>query len=198
MRVLQSVSFELEAGKTLAIVGPSGSGKTTLLNIIGSLEVPTQGTVYVEGLEVGKLAGRELEQFRSRKIGFVFQEHRLLPQMTALENVLVPTLAPGCHSNQGQGRELLNIMGVEDRADAFAWQMSGGQRQRVAVARAMINNARLLLCDEPTGNLDQETGRGVVKLFQNLAREHQVAVVMVTHNLALAGMLDRQFKLGVN
>lgn len=195
LRVLDQVGLELRSRETLAVSGPSGSGKTTLLTIIGSLEKPTGGSVMVDGQAVGALEGEALERYRATRVGFVFQEHRLLPQLTAVENVLLPTLAKGCRENQGRAMELLEAVGVAHRADAFAWQMSGGERQRVAIARALVNGARLLLCDEPTGNLDQENARSVIELLLAVARNHDAAVMVVTHNLELAGRCDRSLRL---
>jgi len=185
--VLRGVSFELSAGDTLAVVGPSGAGKSTLLNVIGSLEKPTSGSVQLGEVEVTELAGDDLAGFRSRQVGFVFQDHHLLPQCTALENVLLPTLA--VHSSDdavGRAAELLERVGLAPRADHFPAQLSGGERQRVAIARAMVNGAPLLLCDEPTGNLDRDTGERVGDLFVELAEERDVCLIVVTHNLELA------------
>jgi ABC-type lipoprotein export system ATPase subunit len=185
--VLRGASLALGAGETLSVVGPSGSGKSTLLNIIGSLDRPTSGSVNLGGVEVTELKGTALAEFRARKVGFVFQDHHLLPQLTAVENVALPSLVGGREGDaMPQARELLARVGVTGRAEAFPAQMSGGERQRVAIARAMINGAGLLLCDEPTGDLDGKTAVGVVSLFLELAREKGVTVIMVTHNLDLA------------
>jgi ABC-type lipoprotein export system ATPase subunit len=207
--VLRGVSLSAAPGDTLAVVGPSGCGKSTLLNIIGSLDTPTSGTVRLGDLDVPSLDGAALAAYRARRVGFVFQDHHLLPQLTAAENVLLPTLAVGRRrdSQRGAGpavppgepadraRELLDQVGVGDVADSFPARISGGQRQRVAVARALINRPRLLLCDEPTGNLDHETGRRVIELLVRVAAERDVIVVMVTHNAEFAGMLRRVVEL---
>ncbi len=195
LRVLDGVGFDLLAGESLAVTGPSGSGKTTLLNIIASLEKPTSGSVQVNGEDVVSLDAASAQRYRASRIGLVFQEHRLLPQLTAMENVLLPTLADGMKQNQRRGPELLSALGLSDRADLFAWQLSGGERQRVAIARALINGAKLLLCDEPTGNLDQENARAVADLLLKVATEHAVAVLIVTHNPELAGRCTRQMGL---
>ena len=201
--ILDAVSHRVAPGETLAIVGPSGSGKSTLLNIIGSLEPPTSGTVRLGDLDVCALSGKALAQYRATRTGFVFQDHHLLPQLTTLENVLLPTLAAnraGGAANGGDGaaqraRELLETVGLSARRDAFPAQMSGGERQRVAIARALINGAQLLLCDEPTGNLDRQTGAAVIDLLLDLARGQGVTVLMVTHNPGHAGRFASCFEL---
>lgn len=180
--VLSGVSLTVAAGETVAIVGPSGSGKSTLLNIAGSLDTPTSGTVRYGDTEVSALDGKALASFRASEVGFVFQDHHLLPQLTAIENVLLPTIAVGPSDAADRARELIDRVGISHRADAFPAQMSGGERQRVAVARALINGAGLLLCDEPTGNLDRAAGENIVSLLLELARDRGAAVLMVTHN----------------
>ncbi|HUW32704.1 MAG TPA: ABC transporter ATP-binding protein [Planctomycetota bacterium] len=196
LTVLAGVSLTASPGDTVAIIGPSGSGKSTLLNIIGTLDKPTTGTVTLCGEDVTRLTGRALSEFRARRVGFVFQDHHLLPQLTALENVLLPTIAAGGGGDTaGKAHGLLERLGVAGRADAFPAQMSGGERQRVAVARALINGARLLLCDEPTGNLDRDTGAEIGSLFLELAAQEAVTVIMVTHNLELALRFARCYEL---
>lgn len=194
--ILNDVSFNAESGNTIAIVGPSGSGKSTLLHILGSLDKPTSGSVALSGIEVTSLDGQALADYRADRVGFIFQDHHLLPQLTAIENVLVPTIS---HRNGANTRkfaeELLARMGVAKRALAFPSQMSGGERQRVAVARALINGAGLLLCDEPTGNLDRESGDSVVSLLLEIAKERQAIVIMVTHNAAHAARFSRCYEL---
>jgi lipoprotein-releasing system ATP-binding protein len=196
-RVLNGVDLEIGAGETVAIVGPSGSGKSTLLNIVGTLDKPTAGKVAVDGVEVTALEGNEAAAYRAGKVGFVFQDHHLLPQLTGVENVILPTLAGGMNGTDVKQRalDLLESVGVGSRGAAFPGQMSGGERQRVAVARALVNSPGLLLCDEPTGNLDHENGIRVVELFVRLAKERGVTVIMVTHNLELAGMFSRCYRL---
>ena len=194
--VLRDVSFEAWPGGTVAIVGPSGSGKSTLLNIIGSLEPPTAGTVRLGETVVTSLRGRALASFRARRVGFIFQDHHLLPQLTAWENVMLPSLAiGGSHRAEYRARELLERVGVAHRADAFPARLSGGERQRVAAARALINGAGLLLCDEPTGNLDRETGANLVSLLMELAAQQGVTVIMVTHNEVQAARFERCLQL---
>ncbi|MHB9025577.1 MAG: ABC transporter ATP-binding protein [Armatimonadota bacterium] len=183
LTVLDGVSLTAQAGETVAIVGPSGSGKSTLLNLIGALDLPTAGTVRLGDLTVTCLSGAELSAYRARRVGFVFQDHHLLPQLTALENVLLPTLAAGTQEGaEERAHALLERVGIADKVSSFPAQLSGGERQRVAVARALINGPDVLLCDEPTGNLDRESGAAVVSLLLELARERQTIVLMVTHN----------------
>jgi ABC-type lipoprotein export system ATPase subunit len=193
--ILRGVSLAVAPGDTVAIVGPSGAGKSTLLHIAGALDQPSSGSVKLGETEVTALAGRELAAFRAGRVGFVFQDHHLLPQLTALENVLLPTLTVERRSdNAALARALLERVSVAGRADAFPAQMSGGERQRVAIARALINGAGLLLCDEPTGNLDHDTGAAIIDLFLELATGG-VIVLMVTHNLELAARLGRVLAL---
>jgi lipoprotein-releasing system ATP-binding protein len=193
--VLCGACLDASPGETVAIVGPSGSGKSTLLHIIGSLDRPTSGRVMLGETEVTSLATQELSAFRAKRVGFVFQDHHLLPQLTAVENAALPSLAVGDSGGMSRARDLLKQVGVSDRAGAFPSRMSGGERQRVAIARALLNGAKLLLCDEPTGNLDRETGLEIVSLFLDLAKQGDVIVVMVTHNLELASRFNRILEL---
>lgn len=197
LEVLRGVSLRAAPGDTVAIVGPSGSGKSTLLNLIGALDRPTEGTVRWGNTEVTSLTGRALADFRATQVGFVFQDHHLLPQLTALENVLLPTLAPGAERTtaRDRARRLLDRVGVLPRAEAFPARLSGGERQRVALARALVNRPGLLLCDEPTGNLDRDSGSQVVSLLLELAREQGVTVLMVTHNVEHAARFARRLQL---
>ena len=181
--VLEDVSFDLSPGETMAIVGPSGSGKSTLLNIVGSLDRPTSGSVKLGETLVNELEGTALSEFRRGSVGFVFQDHHLLPQCTALENAALPSLAAGrAEEGTERARELLKRVGLEGRIDALPANLSGGERQRVAVARAMVNEPPLLLCDEPTGNVDKKTGARLGELFAELADEEGVLLVVVTHD----------------
>jgi lipoprotein-releasing system ATP-binding protein len=195
--VLRRVSFSVAAGERLAIIGPSGSGKSTLLNIIGTLDEPTSGTVSIAGINPFSLKAKALARFRSEKIGFVFQDHHLLPQCNALENVLVPRLALGNVSKSDSDRAalLLQQVGLEGRSTHLPAELSGGERQRVAIARALVNSPELLLCDEPTGNLDTKTGQAVGELLTNLAAKSNAILIVVTHSPALAEMFPR--KLGM-
>jgi ABC-type lipoprotein export system ATPase subunit len=193
--VLDAVDCAINLGDTVAILGPSGSGKSTLLNMIGSLERPTSGRVLLGDLEVSALSGQALAQFRATRVGLVFQEHHLLPQLTALENVLLPTLGGAVKATPSAAADLLDRVGLTARREAFPAQLSGGERQRVAVARALINSPSLLLCDEPTGNLDRATGGEVVSLLLQLASQQGATVLMVTHNLPQAERFGRLLEL---
>ena len=184
--VLRGVNLDLSPGQRLAIVGPSGSGKSTLLNILGTLDTPTSGSVKLNDIDPFSLPPKELAAFRSQSIGFIFQDHHLLPQCTALENVLLPRLALGT-TNQDDNRratELLGQVGLADRVTHLPAELSGGERQRVAIARALMNSPKLLLCDEPTGNLDQKTADTVADLLLSLSRE--TILIAVTHSQHLA------------
>ena len=197
LSVLRDISFEIERGAAVAVMGPSGSGKSTLLYILGTLEPPTSGSVRLEGKDPFALSERDLADFRNRHIGFVFQDHHLLPQCTVLENVLVPTLVsrPGQPDTEKWARELLERVGLSERLDHRPAELSGGERQRVAVARALINRPALLLADEPTGNLDRHTARDVGQLLLDLHREQQTILVVVTHSAELAGLFPRRLEM---
>lgn len=196
LTILHELDLTVPAGETVAIVGPSGSGKSTLLNLIGTLDQPTSGTIHLGQTEVTSLRGQSLAEFRARALGFVFQDHHLLPQLTALENVLVPTLAsrPTTDAN-ARARALLDRVGLSERRDSFPSRLSGGERQRVAIARALINRPQLLLADEPTGNLDQDTGASVISLLLELAADQGATVIMVTHNPEQAARCQRTLRL---
>ena len=189
--VLSGVDLSVAAGEAVAIVGPSGSGKSTLLNIVGALDVPDSGRVSVDGVEIGPLPQRGLSSFRARKVGFVFQHHHLLPQLDAVENVLLAALAAGREDCEAEALTLLARVGLDARARSFPAQLSGGERQRVAVARALLNRPALLLCDEPTGSLDRASGEAVLALILELARETRAAALIVTHNEVHARRCDR-------
>jgi lipoprotein-releasing system ATP-binding protein len=197
-QVLKGIDLTVARGETLAIVGPSGCGKSTLLNIMGTLDRPTRGTVRLGGRDVASLAERDLAQVRNAEVGFVFQLHHLLPQCTVLENVLVPTLVAR-RASRVNARErataLLERVGLAHRLDHMPGQLSGGERQRVAVVRALINEPRLLLADEPTGSLDRAGAAALCKLLVELNRECQLALVMVTHAAELAGLMQAVVEL---
>ncbi len=199
LSVLRGISLKIKAGQSLAIVGPSGCGKSTLLNIIGGLDRPTDGRALFDGRDLAEVDDHELAHIRNREIGFVFQLHHLLPQCTVLENVLIPTLAglEGLASKDARirARALLDRVGLKDHMTHRPGELSGGQRQRVAVARALINKPKLLLADEPTGSLDEETSDGVAELLIELNRDEQVTLVMVTHARKLAARMDDVMRL---
>jgi predicted ABC-type transport system involved in lysophospholipase L1 biosynthesis ATPase subunit len=198
LEVLRGVDLLAASGEALAIIGPSGAGKSTLLNVIGALEPVSSGSIRYGATEITALLGPALAAFRARRVGFVFQDHHLLPQLTARENVLLPALALARRADAvalDRADELLARVGLADRAGAFPATLSGGERQRVAIARALLNRPGLLLGDEPTGNLDQERGAAVVDLFLELARAEGVTVLMVTHNATHAARCDRALEL---
>jgi lipoprotein-releasing system ATP-binding protein len=197
LTVLANASLELERGDNVAILGPSGSGKSTLLAILGTLERPTGGTLTLGGTAPFDLSEAELAAFRSRHIGFVFQDHHLLPQCTVLENVLVPLLADGAAAGDDVRRaeQLVNRVGLAERTNHRPAELSGGERQRAALARALIRNPTLLLADEPTGNLDRSTAAAIVELLLEVQREHNAILVAVTHSAALAEQMKRRFEL---
>jgi predicted ABC-type transport system involved in lysophospholipase L1 biosynthesis ATPase subunit len=194
--VLQGVMLSVAAGESIAIVGPSGSGKSTLLNIMGTLDRPTSGSVRLDGQDLANLGDDALAAIRNRRIGFVFQLHHLLPQCTALENVLVPMLAGGGPKDaQDRAARLLERVGLKDRMDYRPGQLSGGERQRVAVARALVNKPALLLADEPTGSLDRAAAEHLTDLLAELNREEGVTLVVVTHAAPLAARMGRVMEL---
>lgn len=194
--ILAGVSFELERGQAVAVMGPSGSGKSTLLYILGTLEPPTSGTVTLDGRDPFALPETELAAFRNRQVGFVFQDHCLLPQCSVLENVLMPALVAGdARQRLDRARWLLQQVGLRSRTDHRPAQLSGGERQRVAIARALILEPTLLLCDEPTGNLDRHTSDSVAALLLDLHRQQGTILVVVTHSAELAARLPQRWQL---
>jgi lipoprotein-releasing system ATP-binding protein len=195
--VLQDANLTLERGQSAAILGPSGSGKSTLLSILGTLDQPSTGSYELAGATPFALSEPELAAFRSQHIGFVFQEHHLLPQCTVIENVLVPLLADGAAGKDDVARaeQLLRRVALADRLNHRPAQLSGGERQRAALARALIRNPTLLLADEPTGNLDRMTAASIVELLLELQREHNAILVAVTHSSALAERLEQRFEI---
>lgn len=194
--VLRGVDLSLEKGGIAALMGPSGVGKSTLLHLVAGLEPPDSGEVEVGGRSLGAIAGEELDSFRNRTIGIVYQHHYLLPEFTALENVMVPTLKSG---PAGDGRrkaaELLEAVGLKDRLGHFPSQLSGGEQQRVSLARALVMSPRLVLADEPTGDLDETTSDMVFDLIFSLSRAREITLLMATHNLRLAEKCDRIMRL---
>jgi ABC-type lipoprotein export system ATPase subunit len=197
--VLDDLDLEVAKGESVAIVGPSGCGKTTLLNILGTLDIPTGGSVSIGGYAVEMMSVDERSRFRNRSLGFVFQQHFLLPQCTVLENVLMPRLAGDWEESEQATREraasLLDGLGLGQRVDHMPYQLSGGERLRVAVARALANEPSLILADEPTGSLDPAMGEQVADLFAELNDQHQVTLVTVTHNAALAKRMGSLYVL---
>ena len=194
VRVLDEVHLSVAAQESVAIVGPSGSGKSTLLNLLGTLDQPDQGTIVIDGKNLAMMAGDELAKFRNLNIGFVFQSHHLLPHLTVLENVLVPVLAQVPQVGEKvllRATQLLQRVGLADREKYLPGRLSGGERQRVAVVRALINQPRLILADEPTGALDRVSAAEVGRLLLELNREHGITLVVATHSEELAARLDR-------
>ena len=195
VEVLKEVNLQLAAGEPIAIIGPSGSGKSTLLNIMGALDVPTRGTMSLDGRDLSHLTEKELAGIRNRQIGFIFQLHHLLPQCTVLENVLIPTLASPNTDRQDRAEQLLDRVGLKHRLTHRPGQLSGGECQRVAVVRALINQPKLLLADEPTGSLDHAAATNLGQLLCELNKEEGVALVLVTHSLELARQMPRVLEL---
>lgn len=196
LRILSDVSLALSRGQAAAVMGPSGSGKSTLLHILGALDFPTAGTVTLDGKNPFQLQERELAIFRNRDVGFVFQDHCLLPQCSVIENVLTPTLVAKRNGDAGgRARALLEQVGLIDRLHHRPAELSGGEKQRVALARAMIMKPLLLLCDEPTGNLDRDSAEVVASLLLELHREQETILVVVTHSAELAARFPMRFNL---
>ncbi|MEA2203967.1 MAG: lipoprotein-releasing system ATP-binding protein [Blastocatellia bacterium] len=199
LKIISGVSLSLSRGDALSIVGPSGSGKSTLLYIMGALEPPSSGTVTLDGKNPFQLKERELAAFRNKEIGFVFQDHCLLPQCSVLENVLTPTLVSETKENDERilerARSLLQQVGLADRLDHRPAQLSGGEKQRVALARALITSPQLLLCDEPTGNLDHKAAEVVGSLLLELHQQQKTILVVVTHSAELAARFPLRYEL---
>jgi putative ABC transport system ATP-binding protein len=193
--VLRDVSFEVPQGAFVSIVGPSGSGKTTLLGLLAGLDLPSRGQVLFDKTDITRLTEDQRAQLRGEKVGFVFQSFQLIPTLTAIENVQVPLELRGEAGAAERAREMLSRVGLGDREDHFPAQLSGGEQQRVAIARAFVNRPRILFADEPTGNLDANTGARIVGLLEQLNRESDSTVVIVTHDLQLASRADRIIRL---
>ncbi len=197
IEVLKGIDISVAQGEMVAVVGASGSGKTTLLQILGTLDAPTSGTMEFDGHDLTKISEAELSSHRNTNVGFIFQFHHLLPEFTALENVMMPGLIQGMEKNtlEKNARELLGQVNLSHREDHRSGELSGGEQQRVALARALIMQPALLLADEPTGNLDSKSGQMVFDLLQNMSRDMGLSVVMVTHNQPLALSMDRLLTL---
>ena len=188
IRAVDNISFEISKGEFVVVVGPSGAGKTTVLNILGGMDTATKGNVFVDGSNIAKYNNRQLTAYRRDDIGFVFQFYNLVPNLTALENV---ELAMQICKNPLDAKKVLCEVVLEDRMGNFPAQLSGGEQQRVSIARALAKNPKLLLCDEPTGALDYQTGKAILKLLQDMCREKGMTVIVITHNSALTPMADR-------
>lgn len=196
LRILSNISFDLKPGAAVSIMGPSGSGKSTLLYILGALEPPSSGRVSLDGLDPFSLRPKELAAFRNRQLGFIFQDHCLLPQCSVIENVLTPTLVAERDGDvTTRARELLKRVGLGERVDHRPAQLSGGEKQRTALARALIMKPRLLLCDEPTGNLDQKSASVVADLLLEVLRDSDTSLIVVTHSPELASRCPRMLEL---
>jgi putative ABC transport system ATP-binding protein len=195
VKILRGVDLEVEAGSSVSVVGPSGSGKSTLLAVVGGIERPTSGTVRIDGQALGELDEDRLALFRGRQIGILFQAFHLIPTMTALENVAVPLELAGARDAFAQAEALLAEVGVGARADHYPGQLSGGEQQRVAIARALSNHPKLLLADEPTGNLDQDTGREIVHLLFRVHEQRAMTLLLITHEPGLAARCARQLRM---
>lgn len=193
LQVLKGINLHINKGEMVSIVGPSGAGKTTLLQIIGTLDKPDSGNIIIEGTDVSQLSAKKLSEFRNQHIGFVFQFHQLLPEFTAIENIMIPAFIAGVSRNKAKERaaELLELMGLSDRADHKPNQLSGGEKQRVAVARALVNNPAVVLADEPSGSLDSKNKAELHQLFFELRDKLGQTFVIVTHDEELARLTDR-------
>ncbi len=196
VKAVDKVSFAMGTGEIVSIIGHSGSGKTTLLSLVGGLTKPDSGSVVIDGKDIWSMDDNSLSELRNRKIGFIFQFSSLVPTLTALENIMLPTTFGNYGKDvEGYARELLDMVGLADKADSYPSQLSGGQQRRVAVARAFINRPEVVLADEPTGDLDEETEREVIELFKRMNRERETAFLLVTHSSELAVQAGRQLRM---
>ena len=197
LEVLKGIDLHINKGEVVSIVGPSGAGKTTLLQIIGTLDKPDAGSVCIDGIDTTKLSSKLLSDFRNRHIGFVFQFHQLLPEFTAIENIMIPAYIAGTSPKAARQRakELLRFMGLSDRAQHKPNELSGGEKQRVAVARALVNNPAVILADEPSGSLDSQNKAELHQLFFDLRNQYGQTFVIVTHDEGLASITDRTIKM---
>ena len=196
VNALDGINLEINKGEFVAIIGPSGSGKSTMMNMVGALDLPTEGEIYLDGKSIANFHESELSQIRGKKIGFVFQQFNLIPTLTALENVALPMIFQGVKKNERikKAEELLKKVGLEDRKYHLPSELSGGQKQRVAIARAMANNPEIILADEPTGNLDSINGKEIIEMFIQLNQEGKT-IILVTHNLEIAKHAKKILKM---
>lgn len=192
IHAVDGINFEIKKGEFVVIVGPSGAGKTTVLNILGGMDTASSGSVVVDGYDIARYSQKKLTSYRRNDIGFVFQFYNLVPNLTALENV---ELALQISKNPLDARQVLEEVGLENRMGNFPTQLSGGEQQRVSIARALAKNPKLLLCDEPTGALDYQTGKAILKLLQDMCRERGMTVIVITHNTAITPMADRVIRI---
>ena len=198
VNAVSNVSLKVDQGRFVSIVGPSGSGKTTLMTLLGALDKPISGSVVVDGQDITKLSDHSLISYRSKNVGFIFQGYNLVPNLTAIENVMLPMEFIGVSKKERRERaaQLLDVVGLDaGKQQRKPGRLSGGEQQRVAIARALANKPRLILADEPTGNLDSETGKIIFKALHNIARHDNTTVIVVTHDLSIAGKTDATFKL---
>ena len=197
LQVLKGITMDVSKGEIVSIVGPSGAGKTTLLHIMGTLDKPDSGSVVIDGTDIGGMKSRHLADFRNRRIGFVFQFHQLLPEFTAIENVMIPAFIAGLSQGEARKRaaELLGFMGLNDRASHKPNELSGGEKQRVAVARALVNSPAVILADEPSGSLDTKNKQELHRLFFDLRDKYGQTFVIVTHDESLARLTDRTISM---
>lgn len=195
VRALDDVSLSISRGAFVSIVGSSGSGKSTLLHLLGGLDIPTNGKVFIDGTDIYQLAPDPLTVFRRRYIGFVFQQYNLIPHLNVWENITLPLGLDGMDADPNEVEELLHTLGIENKKNAMPSQLSGGQQQRVAIARALITKPHIILADEPTGNLDSKTGMGVMLMLANLNEKFAQTIVVITHNEELAQMTARRIRM---
>jgi putative ABC transport system ATP-binding protein len=195
VKILRGVDLDVVAGSSVSVVGPSGSGKSTLLAVVGGIERPTSGVVRIDNTALGDMSEDDLAAFRGQRIGILFQQFHLIPTMTALENVAVPLELAGARDAFDQALERLEEVGLSHRTDHYPGQLSGGEQQRVAMARALSNHPKLLLADEPTGNLDQDTGQEIIELMFRVQRERAMTLLLITHEPRLAARCDEQLRM---
>ena len=195
VRALDGIDLEIEKGKFTAIIGASGSGKTTLLNMIGGMDIPDEGEVTVDGVSLRGLKEKELAVFRRSKVGFIYQNFNLIPTLTVRENILFPLSLSGSSPNEAFFSEIVQLLRLQDRLNAFPNELSGGGQQRVAIARALITKPSIILADEPTGNLDSKTGQNVLGLLKLSVETYRQTLIMITHNLEIAQMADRVVRI---